>query len=128
MDMDPTDADHGSLWWLEEHRRAERAVTIASAILDESTDPRARELWSDLLDIRLDHLEVVDDACDAIITRLRETEPPWVANAVAAHWMEGRTVAEAARIACMSERHAMHMSYRALRALDAEGFTRGLAT
>lgn len=126
--VDQTDADHGVLWWLKEHAIAERAVTIASAILDESTDPRVRELWSNLLDIRLDRLEVVEDVCDAIISRLRETEPPWVADAVAAHWIKGCTIAEAARVACMSRGHFMHMSYRALRRLDAEGFTRGLAT
>lgn len=118
---DPTDADHGSLWWLKEHAIAERAVTIASAALDAARDGRERELWSNLLDMRLDRLEVVEDACDAIIARLRETEPPWVADAVAAHWMDGRKAEVVAGELHRSTRALFCAVYDALRSLDAEG-------
>lgn len=114
----PTDRDRRALWWLNQHPVAERAVTIASASLDAAANTRERELWSDLLDARLDHLEVVEDACDAIIARLRENGPRWVADAVAAHWMEGRTAEDAAEAVCKSGRYVSREMYRALRRLD----------
>lgn len=115
----PTDRERGALWWLNQHPVAERAVTIASMSLDAAASTRERELWSDLLDARLDRLEAVEDACDAIIARLREGGPRWVAVAVAAHWMEGRSFEDVAESAGMSETYVSRETYRAICRLDA---------
>lgn len=68
--------DRGALWWLRERVLAERAVTLADCIIEHAHDDCARYRGKLLLDVRLDHLERVDDACDAIMCELSRIDPP----------------------------------------------------
>lgn len=67
--------ERDALWWMVEHEVAESAVTSAAAMMDRATSDLLRSLYSRLLDQRLDHLEEVDDTCDAILHELRVADP-----------------------------------------------------
>lgn len=60
----------GAQWWLAEHAQAEQAVTLAADMLERAHNESMRDLASRLLDERLDHLEHVEDTCDAILDAL----------------------------------------------------------
>ena len=62
----------GAEWWLCEHHRAEMAVTSAAAIRDNAKTKEMARFGCKLLDYRLDHLELVEDVCDAILCELRK--------------------------------------------------------
>lgn len=94
------------LWWLQEHAIAERAVTIASNALSMGGDARYMTLWEKRLDVTLDHLETVDDACDGILRDLRAAAPEWVADVAERHYLRGETWGEAAERLSVSKRNA----------------------
>lgn len=105
------------LWWLQEHAIAERAVTSASMALDMGGDARYTALWKKRLDVTLDHLETVEDACDAILCDLRGMVPAWVVDVAERHYLRGDTWTEAAGIMGASKRNAQRELSRALERL-----------
>ena len=108
----------GALWWMREHEVAEHAVTVASRGLDATDEPRYRAGMSQRLDMRLDHLELVEDVCDAIIDALRASAPPWVADATQAFFVRGEGLESIASREGKSPDYVLSTCYRALRTLD----------
>lgn len=118
--MTPPD-QRGAWWWLKEHRFAEQGVTSAAAMLDRASDDTARYLARQQLDLRLDHLEAVEDTCDEILGALREQLPPWVADACADRFMRGKPWATIAAARGMSVASVTTKCERAVHMLDKSG-------
>lgn len=77
-----------AIWWLEEHSLAELAVTMAAEMVDSARAVRMLRFHERLLDVRMDHLEVVDDMCDAILARLSKVDRD-AAEVAAKHYLHG---------------------------------------
>lgn len=86
----------GALWWLCERELAERAVTLADAIIESSHDDYTRYLGRKLLDARLDYLERVDDTCDAILCELSKSDPV-MADVAKRHYLKHEDMTAIAR-------------------------------
>lgn len=111
----------GALWWMREHKWAEQAVTLASKALDSAASDRERELWSRLLDVRLDHLERVEDECDRILDSLRSREPAWVAEAAESYYVKGTPLVDVAHALHRGRTYVSATVPRALERLDRIG-------
>lgn len=92
--------ERGAQWWLAEHAQAEQAVTSAANMVERSRGEYMHDVATALLDQRLDHLEAVEDMCDALLCELRETAPD-VADMVERHYLKGEPWGKVA------ERHGM---------------------
>ena len=108
----------GPRWWLEEHRHAERSVELASAMVDHAKDERTRDRAGELLDRRLDHLEDVEGAIDAILDDLSRTSKPWVVEAVRRWYVGHEAWGEIAADLHYSEAWVRESCAKALRGIE----------
>lgn len=92
----PTE-QRGAQWWFAEHSFAEQGVTTAAGMVENARGDTMQYAARRLLDQRLDHLEDVENVCDALLCELRRTAPD-VADMVERHYIKGeawRVVGEA---------------------------------
>ena len=82
----------GAAWWMREHAAAERAVATAWGL---ERGPMRADMFSRVIDGRLDHLALVDDTCDAIVAEVAASSPT-TAECVRAHYMGGEGLRELA--------------------------------
>lgn len=102
------------VWWMREHSIAESNVTIAAKTLALVKDERLRSWASHQLDARLDHLEIVDDTCDAILCEVRAREPAWVADAMESHFYRGESWRQVAERIGLTTSAVSHATMKAL--------------
>lgn len=83
----PTDQRRAA-WWMMEHACAEQAVTIAARMMETAPTESMRYVAQRLLDRRLDHLERVEDVCDATLREARAVDPD-AADMAERHYIHG---------------------------------------
>ena len=90
------------------------AAALASLMLEETMCYPLLRVARRLLDVRLDHLEEVEDRCDAILDGLRATEPAPVVDAIEAHYIRGESWSSIARRANVSKSRLYDRASRVL--------------
>ena len=106
----------GAEWWLREHAPAEHAVTSAAGMVECATSAELAYFGRKQLDARLDHLEHVEDVCDAIIDEMRKTAPA-LADMCERYYIKGETWASIGGDYGMSANKAYGRCATALRRL-----------